>query len=87
LVLGEGSLVTGSLGIKDSFLGSEMNFQDSEFSFDGDLVKSFFLGLIFVNNGDSFENVQLMKTKDFVSQDFGNLASALSSVSRGLEDD
>jgi hypothetical protein len=81
LVLGEGSLVTGSFSVEDTILGSEMNFQDSELSFDGDLVKSFFLGLIFINNGDGFKNVQLMKTKDFVSQDFGDLASALSSVS------
>jgi hypothetical protein len=74
LVLGKGTLVSGSLGVEESVLGGEVNFEDSELSFDGDLVKSFFSWLIFINNGDGFENVQLMKAEDLVSQDFGDLA-------------
>jgi len=75
LLLGEWGLIASSLGIELSILRSEMDFQDSELSFDSDLVKSFFLGLIFINNGNSLENVQLMEAKDLVSQDFGDLAS------------
>jgi len=75
LLLGEWGLVTSSLNIEKSVLGGEMDFQDCELSFDSDLVKSFFLGLIFINNGDGFKNVQLMEAKDLVSQDFGDLAS------------
>jgi len=34
-----------------------MDFQDGELSLDGDLVEAFFLGFIFINNGDSLEDV------------------------------
>jgi hypothetical protein len=87
LFLGEGSLVSSSLNIEKSVLGSEVNFEDSEFSGNGNLVKSFFSWLIFINNVDGFKNIQLMKAEDLVSQDFGDLASGLGSVSGGLEDD
>jgi hypothetical protein len=57
LVLGEGSLVAGFRSLELSFLGAQVDFQDGKLSFDGDLVEAFFLGFIFINDGDGLEDV------------------------------
>jgi len=87
LVFGKGSLISGLRSLELTVLDAQMDFQNGELSLDGDLVESFFLGFIFINDRDSLQKVELVKAEDFVSEDFGNLASTLSGVSGGLEND
>ena len=74
-------MIANSLGIKDTFGKGKVDFQDGELSLDNDGLKTFFLGFIFINDGSGLQMVLLVKAKDSVSEDFSNLAGALSGIS------
>jgi len=57
LVLRKGNLISGLGGLELTILGAQVNFQDGKLSLNGDLVKAFFLGFIFINDGDGLEDV------------------------------
>jgi hypothetical protein len=57
LVFGKGSLISGLRCLELAILDTQVDFQDGKLSFDGHLVEAFFLGFIFIDDGDGLEDV------------------------------
>lgn len=78
-------MVSRSFGVKDTILGRKPDFENGELSLDLDMVKTFFQWLVFVNDGDSVNLVELMQAEDSVFQNFCDEAGAFGGNSCGLK--